>query len=204
MQTQAPLRILLVEDSDDDAALIRRALAKGGLDLDWRRVESEPEFVEALEDEWDVIVSDFQMPTFNGLRAFALYKERAIDTPFIFVSGALGEERAVEAMRAGARDYLLKENLARLDVAVKRELAAASSRKAQRHAEEATRREQGRLAMAVEASGAGVFEHSVPIGPDTHCTPRWAEILGYEQDDLPRHDELVDWDSGRVFRAPGE
>jgi PAS domain S-box-containing protein len=179
-----PVRLLLIEDSEDDAELIRLELRRGGLDLDWRRVQSEGELVEALQHEWDVIVSDFQMPSFNGLRAFALYREAGLDTPFIFVSGALGEERAVEAMRAGARDYLLKSNLARLGVAVRRELAAAADRDAQRRAEEATVRERQRLTVAVEASGAGVFEHSVPPDGRSYHNERWAEILGLGNEDL--------------------
>src|SRR5689334_24618781 len=103
----------MVEDSEDDAFLIRRELTKAGFDLDWKRVEREMDFVHALEHEWDLIISDFHMPEFDGLRAFAVYRELGLDTPFIFVSGALGEDRAVDAMRAGARDYLLKGNLAR-------------------------------------------------------------------------------------------
>ena len=133
------------------------------------------------------------MPTFDGLRAFALYVARKLDIPFVFVSGALGEERAVEAMRAGARDYLLKGNLARLNVVVTRELHAARSRVERRTAEEAARTERRRLAMAVAASGVGVFEFRLPPRPDLYASPRLAEILGYEPHELPPHDRMLDW-----------
>jgi len=183
----------MVEDSEDDAFLIRRELTKAGYQLDWKRVDREADFIAALDDPWDLIISDFHMPEFDGLRAFAVYRESGVDTPFIFVSGALGEDRAVEAMRAGARDYMLKGNLARLNVAVKREIAAAQHRAAKREAERAARREQWRLAMAVEASGAGVFEHGVPNGPETYHSPRWAEILGYTADELPGYERFDEW-----------
>jgi CheY-like chemotaxis protein len=194
MSTRVPLRLLLVEDSEDDAELILMELERAGFMLQCRRLETEEEFVSALDEEgWDIIISDFQMPQFDGLRAFSIYKDRGIDTPFIFVSGALGEDRAVEAMRAGARDYLLKGNLARLTVAVHRELEEAKNRSAQRMAEEATRREQRRLAVAVEASGAGVFEHQVPLRADTYVSERLAEIVGYPMDELPPFEHALEW-----------
>jgi PAS domain S-box-containing protein len=188
----------MIEDSEDDAFLIRRELSKGEFDLHWRRVEREEDFLDALSQEWDLIVSDFHMPQFDGLRAFEVYRDMGLDTPFIFVSGAIGEDRAVEAMRAGARDYLLKGNLARLNVAVKREIAAAQNRAAKRDAEIAARRESWRLAMAVEASGAGVFEHSVPLGVDTYHSPRWLEILGYSPDNMPAYARFQDWFFGQI------
>jgi PAS domain S-box-containing protein len=192
-ESRVPLKLLLVEDSEDDAELIVLELERAGYELQWRRLETEEDFVAALDEWWDLIISDFQMPQFDGLRAFALYKDKGIDTPFIFVSGALGEDRAVEAMRAGARDYLLKGNLARLTVAVRRELAEARNRRAQRSAEQATRQEQRRLAMAVEASGAGVFEHAVPLGDDIYFSERWADILGYTLADMPEPEGVVAW-----------
>jgi PAS domain S-box-containing protein len=187
------VRLLMVEDSEDDAFLIRRELTKAGFELDWRRVDREEDFVAALTDEWDLIISDFHMPEFDGLRAFAVYRELGLDIPFIFVSGALGEDRAVEAMRAGARDYLLKGNLARLNVAVRRELAAARNRRAKQEAEAAAKREQWRLAMAVEASGAGIFEHNIPHGHNTYHSARWAEILGYTPAELPSFERFDEW-----------
>jgi PAS domain S-box-containing protein len=188
------LRVLIVEDSPDDAELVRLELERAGFELEWDRVETEPAFLEALEgQDWDLIISDFRMPGFNGLRAFALFRESGLDIPFIFVSGELGEERAVEAMRAGARDYLLKGNLARLHVAVRRELEEAANRRQQRATREQVRRERLRLATAVEASGAGVFEYRVPADATAYHSPRWTEILGYEEDELPGGASFPDW-----------
>ena len=107
-ETRRHLRLLLVEDDENDADLVRFELERGGFDLDCERVDNEPSLSRALEHEWDVIISDFAMPGFSGLRAFDLYRARGSQTPFIFVSGALGEDRAVEAMRAGAFHYVTK------------------------------------------------------------------------------------------------
>jgi two-component system cell cycle sensor histidine kinase/response regulator CckA len=193
------IRLLLVEDDPDDAEIICLELERHGFELDTLRVDTEPEFVGALDSrEWDFIISDFQMPTFDGLRAFAVYVQRDLDIPFVFVSGALGEERAVEAMRAGARDYLLKGNLTRLNVVVSRELRAAKSRKERRIAEEAAETERRRLTMAVAASGVGVFEFRLPTTPDLYVSPRLAEILGYSPEQLPAHDRILDWVRTRV------
>jgi len=132
-----PLKLLLVEDSEEDAELIVHTLQRGGFDVTYHRVETETEVIRALDEPWDVIISDFAMPVFDGLRAFETVMRRGLDVPFIFVSGVLGEERAVQAMRAGAKDYLLKGNLSRLPVAVARELQEAASRRARLVAEAA-------------------------------------------------------------------
>src|SRR4051812_14814601 len=121
--TPTPLRLLLVEDSVDEAELVVRELSRGGFDVTWTRVQTEAALTTAVaRHHWDVVISDFAMPGFDGLSAFSIVKQHHPDVPFIFVSGVLGEERAVEAMRNGARDYVLKGNLARLTVAVAREL----------------------------------------------------------------------------------
>jgi len=192
-QTRARLRLLLVEDDENDADLVRFELERGGFDLHCERVDNEPSLARALEHEWDVIISDFAMPGFSGLRAFDLYRAHGTQTPFIFVSGALGEDRAVEAMRAGARDYFLKGNLARLSVAVRRELAESANRRERQAAEARALRERRRLALAIEASNQGVFE----LGPEEERTDGsvptvlqytgpWSAILGLESADLPR------------------
>jgi two-component system, cell cycle sensor histidine kinase and response regulator CckA len=182
-------RMLIVEDSEDDAELIWLDLRRAGFEAVWKRVDNESDFVSALRTEqWDLIISDYQMPQFNGLRAFELFRDEELDIPFIFVSGALGEERAVEAMRAGARDYLLKGNLARLSAAVDRELSEAKNRERQRLAEAEALREQHRLEVAVEASGAGVFEYSLPSRGSVYLSDRWAAILGFTREELPEGD----------------
>ena len=196
---RTPLRLLLVEDSPDDAELACLELERGGFDLDCRRVDSEPAFVEALNGaQWDAVISDYQMPEFNGLRAFEIFRNSGIDAPFIFVSGALGEERAVEAMRCGARDYILKGSLARLSVAVHRELNEAQNRRKKIEAEQSAQREQRCLAMAMEATGAGVCEFKIPLAAQTYITGRWAQILGISPHEVPSYDKIAHWFLGMI------
>ncbi len=117
------LRVLLAEDSEDDVVLITRELKKNGFDPIIERVETSQSMSKALKDiKWDVIISDYVMPHFSGLDALKLRKKKNIDLPFIVVSGKIGEETAVEAMKAGATDYIMKNNLGRLGPAIKREL----------------------------------------------------------------------------------
>jgi PAS domain S-box-containing protein len=124
-----PLRVLIVEDSDDDVLLTIRALKKGGYDPEYKRVETAEAMRTALREQtWDIIVCDYSMPQFNGLAAIALLKETGIDIPLLIVSGAIGEETAVECMRLGAHDYIMKGNLSRLVPAIERELKEAESR----------------------------------------------------------------------------
>jgi PAS domain S-box-containing protein len=132
------LRVLHVEDSEQDMALISRHLKKAGYDVISDRVEAAETMKAALESrEWDVILCDYLMPQFNALAALALVKEMSLDIPFIIISGTIGEEAAVEAMRGGAQDYLMKDALARLVPSIERELEEAKNRRAGRAAEEA-------------------------------------------------------------------
>ena len=125
-----PLNLLIIEDHPDDAELVRLELERSGFDVRMRCVDSEAGLRAALLERWDVIISDFAMPDFDGMRAFPICRELAPGVPFIFVSGALGEERAVSAMLAGARDYMVKGNLSRLNRG-KAHLRAALARRMQ-------------------------------------------------------------------------
>lgn len=131
-----PLKSLLVEDVDDDAQLLVRALQRSGYEPQFIRVDNEVDLRAALNEPWEIVFSDFTMPGFNGLSALEVVREIDPDLPFIFVSGTIGEERAVEAVRAGAQDYILKNNLKRLSAAVPRELRESKARRQQRLAEE--------------------------------------------------------------------
>jgi diguanylate cyclase (GGDEF)-like protein len=132
-----PLRLLLVEDSMDDALLLVRELEVGGYDVTCERVETFQDMNAALDrDRWDVIIADYKMPKFSGTGALDLLRSRAIDSPFIFVSGTIGEDAAVAAMKRGADDYIMKGNLKRLVPAVQRELRDAQDRREHRNAEE--------------------------------------------------------------------
>ncbi|HLT92679.1 MAG TPA: response regulator [Woeseiaceae bacterium] len=188
------LRLLVVEDSEADTELICRELQRGGYAVDVRRVDTEADFVAALENaEWDLIISDFSMPRFDGLRAYELFRDLGYDIPFIFVSGAMGEERAVQAMKAGARDYILKGHLGRLNAAVQRELAEAEARRKGREAEAEKAQQQRRLAVALQATRAGVFEYNVPDGSKAYFNERFSEILGYGPGEVPAPPAFRTW-----------
>ena len=125
-----PLRVLLIEDAEDDAELLLRTLRRGGYAPTATRVDTEAAFVAALDAQaWDLIIADYALPQFSGLAALRLLQARGGDVPFIVVSGAVGERVAVEAMKAGAHDYLMKDNLTRLVPAVERELREAEVRR---------------------------------------------------------------------------
>src|SRR6267154_870072 len=140
------LRVLHVEDSERDAALLTRHLSRAGYELISERVETPKAMRASLETkECDVILCDYSMPHFNALSALALLKEIGVDLPFIIISGTVGEAVAVEAMRAGAHDYLMKDNLVRLAPTIQRELHEAENRRARRQAEQALRSSEGEL-----------------------------------------------------------
>jgi diguanylate cyclase (GGDEF)-like protein len=135
------LRVLIVEDSVDDTELLLRELRRGGYDPIHTRVDTpESMRVELTAHEWDIVFSDFTMPSFNAFDALALLRQIGLDIPFLIVSGTIGEDRAVAAMKAGAHDYILKGNLKRLVPAVERELREAHIRQQRRQAEETIRR----------------------------------------------------------------
>lgn len=131
-----PLRVIIVEDSEDDVALILRQLRRGGYDPIHIRVETAGELTAALEEGvWDIVISDYSLPQFSGLAAIEVCAKRGFEIPFILVSGTVGEEEAVQAMKAGAHDYLMKDNLPRLAPAVRRELREAQARRERLRAE---------------------------------------------------------------------
>jgi diguanylate cyclase (GGDEF)-like protein len=134
--TRKAIRLLLIEDSDLDAAHLLLELKRGGFDPEVTRVEARDELQDALfEKTFDAIISDYHLPRFSAPEALDIVRGSGIDVPFIVVSGAIGEETAAELMRAGAHDYLLKHRLTRLAVAVDRELEQAAARRAKRRAE---------------------------------------------------------------------
>lgn len=141
-----PLRALIVEDSEDDALLLVDELRRGGFEPVFERVDS-PEAMSATlaKQSWDIIFADYTMPHFRGTMALELLKKSGVGAPFIFVSGTIGEDTAVSAMKAGAHDYVMKGNLKRLLPAVERELREAEIRRQRKYAEEEVRRQQGRI-----------------------------------------------------------
>ena len=147
------LRVLMVEDSEDDVLLELRELKKGGYNPVYERVETEKDMSKALRDkQWDIILCDYKMPKFSALSAIAVLKEINIDIPIIIVSGTIGEETAVECMRLGAHDYIMKGNLSRLLPAVARELEEAESRVQRKRVEESLRESEERYRALFDRS----------------------------------------------------
>lgn len=147
------LRVLMIEDSENDALLLIRHLRKGGYIPVYERVETAPAMKKALkEKEWDFILCDYKMPNFSGSSAISILKEMNIDIPIIIVSGTIGEETAVECMRLGAHDYVMKSNMSRLCPAIARELKEVKSRKKQKRTEEKLYQEEQRFRALAEQS----------------------------------------------------
>ncbi|MFY9509828.1 MAG: histidine kinase [Rubrivivax sp.] len=154
----APVQLLHLEDSEPDHALAMAQLRRGGLDVQAVRIESRSEFEAALGRRWDLILSDYNLPGFSGLEALQMLRQRGSLLPFILVSGEIGEDVAVEAMRNGASDYLLKNNLSRLAPAVEHAIAAAETRQARLQADrelQASRARLSELAQHLQTSVEG-------------------------------------------------
>src|SRR5215510_8041795 len=135
-----PLRVLIIEDSEDDTLLLLRALRRRGYDVEFERVDKASEMQLALNQKsWDLILSDYSMPEFDAPSALGLLKNSGLDIPFIIISGTIGEESAVAALKAGANDFLVKGKFSRLGPAIERELREAESRRERRRAEEQLR-----------------------------------------------------------------
>lgn len=152
------LKVLIIEDSEDDALLLLRELKRGGYNPVYERVHSLETLDRSLEhNQWDIIISDYVMPGFSGLAALKFIKDRGLDIPFIVVSGNIGEDMAVAAMKAGAHDYIIKGNLTRLIPAIERELSEVEVRKERNRADEALATEKERLAVTLRSIADGVI-----------------------------------------------
>jgi len=170
-----PLRVLVVEDSEEDTLLMLRELRRGGYDVTHRRVETRESMHAALAGQaWDVVLSDYRMPHFSAPDALQVLKESGLDLPFIIVSGTVGEETAVASMKAGAHDYLLKSNLIRLCAAIEREVREAKIRLAHRQAEERLRLQGSALEAA--ANGIVITDRD---GRILWANPAFSRLTGY-------------------------
>ncbi len=150
-----PLHLLLIEDSEDDAAILLRELRRGGYEVAPTRIQTPEELEQALDaGPWDAIIADYALPRFDGLMAFCQVQRRGLDVPFLLVSGRIGEDTAVAAMKAGVHDFLLKDRLARLAPAVTRELREAQIRADRR-------RMQEQLILSERLSSLGMLAASV-------------------------------------------
>jgi diguanylate cyclase (GGDEF)-like protein/PAS domain S-box-containing protein len=172
-----PVRILLVEDVGNDAELVLRILRKSGLDCTGRRVETESDFRKQLvEFSPHVVLSDFSMPLFDGMSALAIARVDRPHIPFIFVSGTIGEEYAIQALKNGATDYVLKHDLGRLPPAVDRALQDAKSAAEQRRMQAALQHSELRFRLA--ASSGDVWDWTISTG-EAYISHQWKQRLGY-------------------------
>lgn len=154
------INILIIEDSDEDTQLILYQLKKNNIIYEYKKVDTEENFLYEIENfKWDIIISDYNLPSFNGHKALNIIKNKRLDTPFILVSGTIGEEKAVEIMKAGAQDYILKDNLTRLSQAVNREILEVENKreleKSLRESEDIIRQAQKMEAIAKLSGGIG-------------------------------------------------
>lgn len=192
-----PLRVLLVEDNAYDAELLVAELRGAGYDPAWQRVETEADYCARLDEPLDLILSDYELPQFNGSRALKLLQERGRDVPFIIVTGAIGEDTAVSVMKQGAADYLLKDRLARLGSSVSQALEQSRLRREREQALAALVAAEEKYHSIVENAVEGIFQ-STPDGLYLTVNPAMAALLGFrsaaelqqEQGAVPRHAEL--------------
>src|SRR6267378_4837215 len=167
-----PLRALIIEDSQNDCDLLLGMLCRGGYDVAHKRVYNAVTLGTLLEDgQWDIVISDYSMPGFKGTDALAMVREKRLDVPFVFLSGTIGEEIAVNAMRAGAQDYVIKGNAARLLPAIQRELREAEVRRERKQMEQRVRQLEKFEALGKLAGGVSHDFNNV-IG----AIMGWAEL----------------------------
>jgi PAS domain S-box-containing protein len=178
-----PLRVLIVEDVEDDALLVVRELGRGGYDADFVRVDTPEAMSDALREAWDVVICDYTMPRFSGLAALKLLAKTGLDIPFIIVSGQVSEEIAVDAMRAGAKDFISKNNLSRLTPAISRELREVGTRRDAVHSEQALRASEERFRNFFENTVAGTAITS-PAKGWIDVNDKLCQMLGYSREEL--------------------
>ncbi|MBD1933431.1 MULTISPECIES: hybrid sensor histidine kinase/response regulator [Cyanophyceae] len=178
------LRVLIVEDSEEDAELLIYELKSGDYHPIYERVDTADGFIAALDKQhWDIVIADYSMPCFSAPAALSLLQENKLDIPFIIVSGTIGEEMAVDAMKAGASDYVMKGNLARLIPAVERELREALQRQKRREAEQALREKEERFRSLIE-NALDIITVVSPDGNVYYISPSVHRVLGYESEEL--------------------
>ena len=172
------LRILNLEDEPLDTELIHATLINGGIACEIARVQTRADFVAALEQEgFDLVLSDYSLPSFDGLSALQIRQEISPELPFILVSGTLGEDAAIESLTSGATDYVLKHRLERLVPAVRRAVREAEERIKRKRTEKALRRSEERLHLAAESTGLGTWDFN-PVTGDLRWDERCKALFG--------------------------
>ncbi|MBI5163440.1 MAG: PAS domain-containing protein [Magnetospirillum sp.] len=178
------LKLLIVDDCVDDCLLLVRRVRQAGYQVRHLCIDTAEAMAEALRDQsWDAIVSDVSMPNFSAAAALRLYQLSGGTCPFLVVSGVIGEETAASLLKAGAHDFLLKDNLARLVPALEREMRESETRRARIAAEEALRRSEERYALAARGANDGLWDWDVVAGRVYYST-RWREMIGCSDDTI--------------------
>jgi PAS domain S-box-containing protein len=172
MSSRPSLRVLIVEDRDDDVVLLLEELRRAGYDILHTRVETESALRRALESDWDILLSDFSLPGMTAHDVLAASKALRPDLPCIVISGTMAEESAVDVLRAGASDFVVKERMTRLLPAIERELREAAERRRFLQSEESLRQMRERMQFALETVGVGTWESQVASGVTT-----WSDVM---------------------------
>jgi DNA-binding NtrC family response regulator len=179
------LRALIVEDSVSDEALLLHELHQAGFEVIHERVETQPGMEVALRTRpWDVVLSDFSLPSFGGKAALQTLRNEALEIPFIFVSGTIGEEAAVEALKSGAYDYVLKDNLQRLVPAVERALAEAKRRRELQRTENALRQSENKYRSLFEGMNDAALLVAADSGRIIDANHQAEQLLGWSRGEL--------------------
>lgn len=190
------LRVLIVEDSQIDAQLLSREIRKGDYDLEWKQVETADQLESALDSEqWDVVLADYNLPQFSAPEALEILKSRDLDIPFIIVSGVINDEIAVESLKAGAHDFMSKNNLSRLLPAVARELRDARIRMERRQTEQALRDSQALFTSFMNNSPAIAFMKD-ELGRYTYVNQPFEKKFNVRQASILGKTDLDIWPAG--------
>jgi PAS domain S-box-containing protein len=186
-----PLRLLIVEDSPDDADLLLRELNRAGYEVESVRVEDEKHFLDALRDPPQIILMDYRLPEFNALRGLSILRERSLDIPCIVISGILSDETAVECIRQGAADYLLKDRLARLGAAVERAIREKEVKADKHRTEKALHESEAQFLRLTENAEDIVFRYRLGEDPRfLYVNPSVKSITGFSPEELYAEPQL--------------